>query len=160
MKLRNKKTGEIGNLLPWVDYKTKKEMSHFAVMLDNRSKEPLSYNSLAELNEEWEDYEEPEFGYIVDPMEEDCICDAKFGVELEGIERAKELGIWFKTEEEAEKAIEKLKAWKRLQDAGFRFTGISVKDGLRIHFGFFTDKESVVYGTNDDLDLLFGGEDE
>lgn len=34
-----------------------------------------------------------------------------------------EIGNCFKTEEEAERAVEKLKAWKRLKDSGLKFKG-------------------------------------
>ena len=34
-----------------------------------------------------------------------------------------EIGNCFQTEEEAEKAVEKLKAWKRLKDSGLKFKG-------------------------------------
>lgn len=165
MKLRNKKTGEIGNLLPWVDYKTKKEMSHFAVMLDNRSKEPLSYNSLAELNEEWEDYEEPETYYYISDCTniESLTNDHGYNLSEEiwhkAIERRKEIGNYFETREEAEKAVEKLKAWKRLKDKGFRFTGFSGGRTI-IEFTFDNYCSGEPSSAFDDLDLLFGGDDE
>ena len=39
--------------------------------------------------------------------------------------RAEKLGIGFKTEEEAEEAVKKLKALTRLKNAGFRFTRLT-----------------------------------
>lgn len=80
------------------------------------------YDSLDSMCNEWEDApEEPKVGYIIDPMEEDCVSADDSGYEESDVERAKELGLWFKTEEEAKRAVEKLKAWKRLKDNGFRF---------------------------------------
>lgn len=153
MKLRNKKTGEIGYLV------VGKGCDHYVVTndgWDNCGK----YNSLAELNKEWEDApEEPKVGYIIDPMEEDCVSEDDSGYVEPDVERAKELGIWFETKEEAEKAVEKLKAWKRLKDKGFRFDGYTedfadlfLSQVIRCRFDDF-GRES-----KKDRDLLFGGE--
>lgn len=49
MKLRNKKTGEIGNLISGVNLKEYQVASDDYRLL-------AEYDSLAELNEEWEDY--------------------------------------------------------------------------------------------------------
>lgn len=159
MKLRNKKTGEI------------REIKN--ILVD----EMFTVNSLAELNEEWEDYEEPKVGYIIDPMDEDYISADNSGYEESDIERAKELGIWLETEEEAKKAVEKLKAWKRLKDKGFRFTGLKkIYQGRSsspvnytespAYISFNKATEDFVSPTGDwvnenwyDLQLLFGGED-
>ena len=97
MKLRNKKTGEIV------------EATDFNIISD--------YNSLAELNEEWEDYEEKGW-YITENGE--VRENRSLGIVEEESEYRK-IGNCFRTKEEAEKAVEKLKAWKRLKDAGFRF---------------------------------------
>lgn len=101
-----------------------------------------------------EDYEEPkEYWYIYadKPQRADC------GDILE--EDFKAIGNYFETKEEAEKAVEKLKAWKRLKDKGFRFEGWDNTDRSTIHhFSLFVaieDLESI----NKDLDLLFGGEE-
>lgn len=125
------------------------------------------FNSLAELNEEWEDYEEPkDFWYIGDLM---IICgtEGEFttpdlaSFTKKDIEKLKAIGNYFESKEEAEKAVEKLKAWKRLKDKGFKFseweegtknykviiTGILPK-------GLLDDEQD-----NDDLGLLFGGEE-
>lgn len=101
MKLRNKKTGEI------------KEVKYWQNLLNE-------CGSLAKLNEEWEDYEEPKYFY--------CICTEgsinKYEVERYGseswVKHARLIGNYFETREEAEKAVEKLKAWKRLKDKGFK----------------------------------------
>lgn len=99
--------------------------------------------TLESLTEEWEDYEEPK------GMKDVYVSGfCKNGVMIE-----------FETKEEAEEAVEKLKAWKRLRDKGFRFEGWDNTDRSTVHnFSLFVaieDLESI----NKDLDLLFGGEE-
>ena len=62
MKLRNKKTGEIGELQI-----TEK---HCAVAVGNGTAScgMEIYSSLAKLNQEWEDYEEPKEGWYLDSL--------------------------------------------------------------------------------------------
>lgn len=167
MRLRNKKTGEIYDFKITPDYDD--VMSGWKI--ENKDFGVRYYSHLAELNDEWEDYEEPKAEYIIDYMEEDCIYNAKFGADLEDIERAKELGIWFETKEETERAAEKLKAWQRLRDKGFRFEGIK-EDYTRIlqsQDPFRTGKRYLQFNKSEDeewmkenwkdLYLLFGGEE-
>lgn len=151
MKLRNKKTGEVVEL----DIAT---VCTSSGLLRNRAKQ---YDLLAELNEEWEDYEEPEVGFIIEPMEEDCVSADDSGYEESDVERAKELGIWFESEEEAERAVEKLKAWKRLKDKGFRLNHWKEAQ-LRPNMSCvaITGNIKVDEETKSDLDLLFGEEEE
>lgn len=134
MLLKNKKTGEIGNLLPYGG-----EDGKIWVWIDNISRPEYRYGSLAELNEEWEDYEEP-----------DLTPDHIF---LKG----SRVCIDYKSVEAGVKAVEKLKAWKRLRDKGFRFRGYEIIDGT-IKFMILPkgDYREKVY---DDLGLLFGGEE-
>ena len=127
MKLKNKKTGEIV------------EATDFNIIAD--------YATLAELNEEWEDYEEPK-SVIKDIWFNSTLANGHF-VEID-----------FISDEEAERAVEKLKAWKRLRDKGFRF------DGYRPDFeGFWVIYPNDTEGTwclaedKKDLDLLFGCEE-
>ena len=106
MKLKNKQTGEIVELKVAVN-------GDLAITKDD---EIIGiYSSLAELNEEWEDCE-PEEGwwYIGTNAYEIHTTNSS----LRNIERDKEIGNYFETKEEAEKAVEKLKAWKRLKEAG------------------------------------------
>lgn len=53
MKLRNKKTGEIGYFC-FANWD-----SPVLIIMDKNGVQLAKYNSLAELNSEWEDYEEP-----------------------------------------------------------------------------------------------------
>lgn len=57
MKLRNKKTGQIGDLMG-----TERSCPYITIGIDFHDGNPRSfdYTSLAELNEEWEDYEPAE----------------------------------------------------------------------------------------------------
>ena len=111
MKLRNKKTGEIiefDAILPVKD-------------VSGDSVAHLEYNSLSELNEEWEDYKsDKERWYInenggvlkyipVDPNGED----------LTYMGYQKEIGNYFETKEEAEKAVERLKRLQNLKNRGY-----------------------------------------
>lgn len=145
MKLRNKITGAIHDI----------------------DELPLGlYNSLAEIMGEWEDYEEPKRHWFISGTrvyEENGYSD-------EGIASLESVGNHFKTKEEAERAVEKLKAWKRLRDKGFRFEGIK-EDYTRIlqQNPFRTGKRYLQFNKSEDedwmkenwndLDLLFGGEE-
>jgi len=157
MKLRNKKTGEIGWL--YCDHiSVPKKMTVFSEDKD-LSAHHWDYNSLAELNKEWEDYEEPEEYWYYDTT----INGVEKITHLEDKEKDQEIGNYFETKEEAEKAVEKLKAWKRLKDKGFRFDSFDVAnrevDNVICGQAYFKadnyDREEI----EDDLDLLFGGEE-
>lgn len=151
MKLRNKKTGEIR------DFIINKDKIQTASAIDC-----WEYNSLAELNEEWEDYEEPEYYWYY---------DTQFGrIEKNSnplksdMEQDKQIGNYFETREEAEKAVEKLKALKRLKDKGFKFIGVRTLGKVidydipapynRVGFHDINDKDTKEF--YDDLRLLFG----
>lgn len=123
MKLRNKKTGKI------IEFKTP------ACMVDE--KYSYQYDSLAELNEEWEDYKEPKddgFEHIITLVESYSNLDDE----------------WYPKE-----IVEKLKAWRRLEDKGFRITlhGCKGNAWLQANWGN-------LQGDYSDVLLLFGGEDE
>ena len=166
MKLRNKKTGEI------VDYKIIAEyddvMSGWRMESRDHLKYPtLYYDNIEKIHEEWEDYEEPKGTWTIDPMNEDYIDDGKYTAPDE-LERYEELGLKFETKEEAEKAVEKLKAWKRLKDKGFKvieWTAGLGDDNYKIGevmVGFDIDgvyDGNVPDDTEKDLDLLFGGKE-
>ena len=147
MRFRNKKTGQEGNFIINKD--------HFeCVDLDYVPE----YRNLAELNEEWEDYEEPKEYWCID-----WTGGVNHITVLDGVDKYKEdkkaIGNYFETKEEAEKAAEKLKAYKRLKDKGFKFN--CWYGGSRtIDFEIADYKELLLpEEICDDLNLLFGGED-
>ena len=144
MKLRNKRTGEI------IDF------SKLNILIE--------YNSLAELNEEWEDYEEPKEYWFIDWV-------PKLGVyhttdlDCKDDNSLKQIGNYFNTREEAEKAVEKLKAWKLLKDeCDIKFDGI-IRDDKEMIKGvkLIYDRHEVTIERMrecmDGFHLLFGGEE-
>lgn len=162
MKIRNKKTGEIGNLKSFSNDKRVCIWVHKETDLD------YIYNTLAELNEEWEDYKEPTtYWYFTGRGEVNCIEDDDNYFDKDH----KAFGNYFESKEEAEKAVEKLKAWKRLKNAKFgidewRYRPIEVYSAIErdyktisvhgeIKFSIFGYEDFV-----DDFKLLFGSEDE
>lgn len=161
MKLRNKKTGDIKEVIVGgypVSGKTKMwQCSEMDMNEETGYKILGTYTSLAELNEEWEDYQEPKtrwYIYGAEPLEVD---DENWNEEF--INELKITGNYFESKEEAEKAVEKLKAWKRLKDKGFKFEWwISKPEGNEIDF--YLDEFEWSGQVKDDLDLLFGGENE
>ena len=126
MKLRNKKTGEIV------------EATDFNIMSD--------YNSLAELNKEWEDApEEPKEYWYID-IDSGIMFD---NVEDDTVKVMREIGNYFETREEAEKAVEKLKAWKRLKDYNVKF-----------NLDFVRNKIDFTYSVNNPLLSVLDGEEQ
>lgn len=150
MKLRNKKTGEIGELLC-----NPRVIDIYFVANDEGN---YSYNSLSELNEEWEDYKEPEDVWYIDWKGDVRVAD---GITNDW-SKEKEIGNYFETKEEAEKAVEKLKAWKRLKDNGFKFKGWAETDAGKIsiytQYKYINDIRYFDQISHN-LDLLFGGEE-
>lgn len=140
-KLKNKKTGEIGELQT-----TEK---HYAVVVGNGTANcnVKLYCSLAKLNESWEDYEKPIQVYI------------------EGIQNVFMSGgrvyIDYATAKEAELAVRKLKAWKRLKDKGFKFNRWTIPEEPKTpHIKLVIEAEMDVPDSPYDLDLLFSQEDD
>ena len=117
--------------------------------------------SLADFIKEWEDYEEPKDFYFIHEDGSVHIVQCKLPkYRLRGF---KQIGNYFETKEEAEKAVEKLKAWKRLKDNGFEFTGWKFTPDMKHISGNFVRidaKIPYIVANNKDLDFLFGGEDD
>lgn len=164
MKLRNKKTGEIGHF-------TSTNWNEIAlIIMDDNGVQLAKYSSLADLNEEWEDYEEPKElkepkkywfinsgGGTASYYEED--------EEPEDTEACKEIGNYFEAREEAEKAVEKLKAWKRLEDKGFRFDVVPALghcDDEKFDISIIATMPAKWWYNDkvvDDIHYVFGGEE-
>lgn len=160
--LQNKLTGEIGCLVcPFG--KTPEKITVVECIDGKRGSKVWYYNSLAELNEEWCDYEEPKEYWYIDPMVCGVYC-TKIKKDEDLYNFNKEIGNYFSSREEAELAVRKLKAWKRLKDKGFRFTGWTIDDGLRISICSNIDEEDIYdedkRKIKPDLDLLFSMEDD
>lgn len=155
MKLRHKKTGEIGyfTFANWDD--------PVLIIRDKNGVQLAKYNSLAELNEEWEDYEEKQLGYWYYDTTANRVdfIDAS-NVSDEDKKLDQQIGNYFETEEEAEKAVEKLKAVKRLKDKGFRFDGWSSGLGKNTIYIIFWSGNDGELDLRNDLDLLFSGGEE
>ena len=140
MHIRNKKTGEIVEICK--------------ICPEPYEARDFRYNSLAELNAEWEDCDEPKEYWFIDFNGEIKEFDV-LGFEWQGWMR--EIGNYFETKEEAEKAVEKLKAWKQLKDEGMKiYTFQKEKTGIDLDYYTLTilaprDEES--------LKLIFGGEE-
>ena len=163
MRLRNKKTGKIYECRTYgkTDSLWKKQGTSISLSwkIADHLWEGRDYKSLAELTEEWEDYEEPKHDYyfIRDGGNIDYHWYQKLG---EITERRKEIGNYFETEEEAELAVRKLKAWKRLKDNRIEFNLDFEKNSIRFTYRIdgtlrsSAEEARIIY---DDLDLLFGG---
>ena len=149
MKLRNKKTGEIVKL-KLMDV-TGHIDEHEVTTYDGKSL------TLRNLNEEWEDVEDG-YWYIDNDGEVILVSFGKDWKELANSRKV--IGNYFETKEEAEKAMKKLKAWKRLRDKGFQFDGVVTEGDTRSggEFGCvrWSSKKPV---PEEDMQILFGGEE-
>ena len=164
MRLKNKQTGEIG----LVHCDATMFSNKIGVFIDNNHidlRNPYKvYDSLAELNAEWEDVpEEPkECWYISEQAT--VVKMANNPKDIPNfVNRCSSFGNLFESKEEAEAVVEKLKAFKRLKDKGFEFRGWTFDDGLRISICTNTDSEGIYdddkKDLKKDLDLVFGGEE-
>ena len=158
MKLRNKKTGEIVDLIEIV--RIDGTSNEFYLRLSDKVGRTfkVGFNSLADLNEEWEDYEEPKEYWYID-INGEIMFD---NVEDDTVKVMREIGNFFTTREEAEKAVEKLKAWKRLKDGGLVIKKWSHTPDMYLTTGSFLKIEGfipAIMKNMKDLDLLFGGEE-
>lgn len=156
MKLRNKRTGEIindGYVRETHDFQFDGQKHVLAVFKGNGHRPPErvsgAYNSLAELNEEWEDYKEPK----QDSLSVMILTLTNF-IENEPTDNI--------DLEDCKKMLEKLKAWERIKDKGFKvdlwdYDGGNYQERIKTGRILFRVKD---YEENDkDLDLLFGGEE-
>lgn len=153
MKLKNKKTGEILQLS--IKCENGGELRTFNLKTNTDS--PIT---LAELNEEWEDYEEPDFVYYIDWK-----GNVQVATYYNEWEKEKSIGNYFETKEEAELAVRKLKAWKLLKDeCDIKFDGIIRDDKamlkcVKLSYDRHTVTVERMQECVDALHLLFGGEE-
>lgn len=148
MKLRNKKTGEIAE--PFGICIIGKNT--FIQFEDEYGKYKFQCNSLAQLNKEWEDYEEPK-GSALDLM----ILTLINFIENEPDEDKVDL-------EDCKQMLEKLEAWKRLKDTYFiRFDLDFVKNTINFTYRIggtlysSVNEERIIF---EDMKTIFGGKHE
>lgn len=148
MKLRNKKTGEI------------KDTKELIISEWFKKDWKYLYKQLNWLLNEWEEYKDPkEYWYISTRNYEITRVIIDEGTDFDRVQKDKEIGNYFETYEEAEKTLEKLKAFKRLKDNGFKFqfwTSSSAGEDISFFIDWINvDSKSEI---DEDLDLLFGDE--
>lgn len=112
------------------------------------------YNNLAELCEKWEDYEEPKKTWFIDAY--GSVRDREAMTPVVGWDNKPIFE--FETKEEAEKAVEKLKAWKRMKKCGLRFWDLDTVH-LKIGYSFENYTKEDIPQLKKDLALIFGGEE-
>ena len=146
MKFRNKKTGQI------IEVNGGQAYVHCGDIA-------IVFRSLAELNEKLEDYEEPKLKnyYWISPLEGGVSCDEDTDDAVDKLN--KEIGNYFCTREEAEKAVEKLKAFANLRKRGFKFNGWTDADrGIVGEFEIYCDALELD-GIEQELEAVFGREE-
>ena len=150
MKLKNKKTEEIVNL----------DNTYFVVTSRNKNivcslqgtTKNYTYNSLSEFVTEWEVYEEPKEYWYID-YDGKILCGESDDSSTEKM--MINIGNHFESKEEAEKAVDKLKAYKKLKDNGMIIYSFKrEKGGIDLDFYTLT---ILAPRDKDSLDLLFGG---
>lgn len=114
----------------------------------------IAYKTLTDFNEDWEDYKAPEeYWYISD-------CGRVIKGNTSGVLH-REIGNYFETKEDTEKAVEKLKAWKRLKDKGLKVYSYSICGDDFIAECKLTNHTNYGKSMNDFQVMLgFRGEDE
>lgn len=155
MKLRNKKTGKLGE--PISTSGNQIMIREYSGCFGDMPYVDNFYDSLDKVNEEWEDYEEPKEYWFIDSGGE--VGEATYLTDRDRT-NLRNFGNYFETREEAQKALEKLKAWKRLKDKGFSFREWFWKTQCIAYNLDYTDiTEEQIEEAEKDLDLLFGGEE-
>lgn len=154
MKVVSRKDNKlIANLIVDGGYKY---VSKFTIE-DDEGIRIAEYDSIEALYENWEDYKEhKEYWHIFGTN----IMHSQEGFDELYDKRNKEIGNFFETEEETKKAVEKLKAWKRLKDNGLKFNRwIILEEPKTPHIKLAIEAEINVPDSPYDLNLLFGGEE-
>lgn len=133
----------------------------FTFDVDNHRYLPIEQADglISDMNYNPEPKEEPKEFWFVDSGGE--VVETTYITDYDKTNLRK-FGNYFETKEEAEKAVEKLKAWKRLKDTGFQFHGHNALGFGEITFSLDfedMDDEGEIGQLRHDLDLLFGGEE-
>jgi len=147
MKLRNKTTGEI---------REARIIGEHLQLWGEAINDWIDYDDLDYLARNWERYKEPKDYWFIDY--DGGIIPFSKTKDTATDKLMKQIGNYFETKEEAEKAAEKLKAWKRLKDKGIRFNGWKCTGSISFTFdNYYGDGQPK--SASDELDLLFGGEE-
>lgn len=149
MKLRNKKTREICDFKIIADY----DDCTSGWRLEKHDGTVLFYDHIDEIHDEWEDVlGEPEEYWCID-WTESGVFKTTFRNKLDEFNAA--IGNMFKSEKEAEEAIEKLKAWKRLKDKGLKANRTEIS-GDSFICEFILPDHSDYSRSIDDFELALG----
>lgn len=149
MKLRNKKTGEI------VFVKQNIADDNFKVYKIDGSVYKYAYKEITfeELKRDYEQENRNKYWFI----RHNGFIDKASNTYI-NIQACQEIGNLFETDEQARTAVEKLKAWKRLKDKGFKFLWwLSTSSGDQVDF--YIPSDDFDEEAKLDLDLLFGGKE-
>ena len=140
MKLKNRKTGLVVELADSYMLSTPG-----GIVIGGKE-----YNTLRELNQDWEDFFEDRPVWVVDVDGEPWEAE---NLEEDVLAKCKTIGNGFATKEEAYLVSNKLRAWKKLSDKGFRFVNWTLPaDGpARI----VIEATCATGGISEELDLLF-----
>lgn len=139
MKIKNKRTGEIAA----ASIINSELVVHYS---DGRVER---YSLLSE------HYEEPKEIYY---LTERGVINSATDMSNFTLKMMKEIGNYFETKEEAEKAVENLKAWKRMKKCGLRFWDLDTVH-LKIGYSFENYTKEDIPQLKKDLALIFGGEE-
>jgi hypothetical protein len=163
MKLRNKKTGEIPEKIETIAYIQWSKKIMMIYINSDGERIMKQYDSLETFNEEWEDYEEQKEWYWF--IEDNGVIQRSCHYEdlHPTLDKArKEIGNYFETKEEAERAVEKLKAWKRLKDYNVKFNLDFVKNKIYFNYTINNPLLDVLDGEEqifNNMKIVFGGEE-
>ena len=117
MKIRNRKTGEVVDLCEGFigDVGCGEYIIVKPVACLNKE---YRYDSWEKFVSEWEELEKPKKHWWIDGLGGVCCSNCE-----DVSESQREIGNYFESEEEADKALEELKVLKKLKDAGLEFDG-------------------------------------
>ena len=118
MKVISRATNKVATLIVDGAYKF---VQKFAIE-DDGGNRIAEYDSIEALYRDFKDYEEPKEYYAID-LQGDIIRWARHSWDEKTTNKIKAIGNYFGTEEEAEKAAEKLKCFSNLKNHEFMFDG-------------------------------------
>lgn len=147
MKLRNKKTGETREARIFGE--------HLQLWVEALN-DWVDYDDLDYLAKYWERYKEPKKHYFTIDGDGVLVCRTAGDFLNEGL--CKQIGNYFETKEEAERALNKLKALKRLKDKGL-VIGKCVRNQTGTYSVLLSwdDVPPVRKDVDADMRLVFGG---